>query len=287
MSDFKKNQSKNIQSNQGDLNSIYLGKSSPYPDAYDSSLLQPIARNLSRQDLFGGLMPFDGVDIWTAYELSWLNKKGLPQVRIAEFHFPSNSKNIIESKSFKYYLNSLNQTQFSSPETLIQCLEKDLSVIAGAAVEIELFALNDDYRVCSAKGECVDGLDATIEHYTAKPELLQINRQSLKVKNKQLYSHLLKTNCPITDQPDWATIWIEYSGCEIIAESFLKYIVSLRQHQDYHESSVEQIFYDISHYCEPTELSVCARYTRRGGLDINPFRTNTGRSVPFGRGSRQ
>lgn len=264
-----------------------MGQDSTYPDHYSPELLEAIPRAASRQPVFGDSVPFEGVDIWTAYELSWLNPKGVPQVAIAEFRFLFNSANIIESKSFKYYLNSLNQTCFTSQEEVQEVLVKDLSAVSGETVVVTLFSLQDDYEVYGLKGECVDDLDITIESYTQDPTLLCVEPHGLAVENRQLYSNLLKTNCPVTGQPDWATVWVEYTGKEMSREGFLKYIVSLRQHQDFHETSVEQIFNDIQQQCKPDLLSVYARYTRRGGLDINPFRTNNDKVIPFGRCSRQ
>jgi len=268
---------------------IHLGKDTPYPDQYAPQLLQAIPRALSREAVYGSEIPFRGYDVWTAYELSWLNDNGLPQVRIAEFRFDSASPNIIESKSFKYYLNSLNQTRFSSQSVLLATLKKDLSEVSGTVVDISLFNLDNDYMVSSVPGQCVDTLDVVIDAYAPDTQLLEIEAGDTTntVNLEQLYTNLLKTNCPVTGQPDWATIWIEYSGKKIKSQSFLKYVVSLRQHQDFHETSVEQIFHDVLTYCQPTQLSVYARYTRRGGLDINPFRTTTNQGIPFGRCSRQ
>lgn len=268
---------------------IHLGKDSPYPDQYAPQLLQAIPRAQSRDAIYSSGIPFRGCDVWTAYELSWLNDKGLPQVRIAEFLFDSASPNIIESKSFKYYLNSLNQTRFSSQEVLLATLKNDLSQVSGTVVDIKMFNLDNDYVVSSIPGQCVDTLDVAIDTYEPETQLLEMEAGDTvnTVTTEQLYTNLLKTNCPVTGQPDWATIWIEYSGKKIKPQSFLKYVVSLRQHQDFHETSVEQIFYDVLTYCQPTQLSVYARYTRRGGLDINPFRTTTNQGIPFGRSSRQ
>ncbi|VUD68957.1 NADPH-dependent 7-cyano-7-deazaguanine reductase [Thalassocella blandensis] len=264
---------------------IQLGKDALYVDHYDAELLVPIPRSESRAKVFGATLPFMGKDIWTSYELSWLSKSGKPQVAIAEFEFPYDSQNIIESKSFKYYLNSFNQTFFDSMEEVRQTLIRDLSQAAGGDVSVDVQNLSSDHQIYVLPGTCVDNLNVNVNQYTPNPELLTSGRRT--VEKKQLFSHLLKSNCPVTGQPDWATVWIEYSGTEIIPESFLAYVISYRQHQDFHENCVESMFKDIMRQCQPSTLSVYARYTRRGGLDINPFRTNAREEVPVKRLARQ
>ncbi len=265
---------------------ITLGQKALYPDSYDASLLEPIARQLSRAELnLDGDLPFYGADIWTGYELSWLGASGKPEVAIAEFFFPATSANIIESKSFKYYLNSFNQTKFDNREHVRSTLTQDLSLKSGAQVEVNLYSLEGFAAPDALSGTCVDVLEVSVDQYSPNAKLLRCG--DAQVGQSGLYSHLLKSNCPVTGQPDWASVWIEYSGKEIVPESFLKYIVSYRQHQDFHENCVERIFCDVLRECECTELSVYARYTRRGGLDINPFRTNVERKIPFKRVARQ
>lgn len=266
---------------------IQLGAESLYPDRYDANLLEPIPRGQSRSKLVvdGEELPFAGTDYWTAYEVSWLNSQGLPQVAIAEFDFPAESKNIVESKSFKYYLNSFNKTEFKTWAKVTKTLSKDLSTAVGAEVKVKLFTLEEGLHEDSLTGKCVDKLDVKIDTYQVNTDYLQVVGDD--VRREQLYSHLLKSNCPVTGQPDWATVWIEYNGNQISEEGFLKYIVSFRDHQDFHENCVEKIFTDILERCSPRKLSVYARYTRRGGLDINPYRTNCNRSLPFKRLSRQ
>jgi 7-cyano-7-deazaguanine reductase len=264
---------------QGDkLEATLLGKHTDYVSVYTPSLLCPISRAESRQSLGlseGDELPFLGVDIWTAFELSWLNAKGLPQVAVAEFHFSCASPNIVESKSFKLYLNSFNQTVFNSFEDVARTLEADLSTACGAPVMVELMSLSQ----AAAKGmghftgECLDGLDVQIEHYHPAPELLGV-AASDEVVHRSVYSDLLKTNCPVTGQPDWASVFIQYRGREIDQKSLLQYLVSFREHQDFHEHCVERIYMDIMERCQPDSLQVYARYTRRGGLDINPFRSS-------------
>lgn len=266
---------------------IQLGAESLYPDRYDANLLEPIPRDQSRSKLVvdGEELPFAGTDYWTAYEVSWLNSQGLPQVAIAEFDFPAESKNIVESKSFKYYLNSFNKTEFKTWAKVTKTLSKDLSTAVSAEVKVKLFTLEEGLHEDSLTGKCVDKLDVKIDTYQVNTGYLQVVGDD--VRREQLYSHLLKSNCPVTGQPDWATVWIEYNGNQISEEGFLKYIVSFRDHQDFHENCVEKIFTDILERCSPRKLSVYARYTRRGGLDINPYRTNCNRSLPFKRLSRQ
>lgn len=271
-------------------NKVNLGHSSQYPEQYAPSLLEPIARANSRKSLFDtDVMPFRGVDLWTAYELSWLSPSGKPEVAIAEFEFPCDATYIIESKSFKYYLNSLNQSVFESRQALETCLAKDLGRACGADVRVTIAAVDSPSEFIQTEkmsGLCVDREEVEIQCYTPNTDLLKFDA-SEQVKDQALFSHLLKSNCPVTGQPDWASIWIEYTGPKINAASFLQYIVSFRQHQDFHENCVEKIFSDLLSHCGLKTLSVYARYTRRGGLDINPFRTNCGRAIPFRRLARQ
>ncbi|RYY01643.1 MAG: NADPH-dependent 7-cyano-7-deazaguanine reductase QueF [Gammaproteobacteria bacterium] len=258
-----------------------LGQKTAYISEYDASLLFPIPRSESRKALYvTEELPFYGVDIWTGYELSWLNSKGKPEVAVAEFSIPIDSPFIVESKSFKLYLNSFNQTKFSGLEDVKAALVKDLSAAAGATIVIDLRYLNDAKLLIHSNlnAICLDGLDVAVESYHPRPELLAID-QSLTV-TESLCSHLLKSNCPVTGQPDWASLFVEYSGAKIDHESLLKYVISFREHQDFHEHCVERIFLDLQTYCKPESLSVYARYTRRGGLDINPFRSSHEDAVP-------
>ena len=252
-----------------------LGHHTIYPKQYDPSLLFPIKRTESRDKLsLSNDLPFRGSDRWTAYEVSWIDATGKPQVRVAEFILDSESPNIIESKSFKLYLNSFNQTVFASEREVTSKMLIDLSAAAGAPVELSLQSLNYAKGLLIAEpiGECVDELPVDITHYQPAPELLTVS--STDKVNEVVFSHLLKTNCPVTDQPDWATVFIEYSGFQINHESLLAYIISFRDHQDFHENSVERLYCDLQQYCQPESLAVYARYTRRGGLDINPLRTS-------------
>ncbi|TQV66294.1 NADPH-dependent 7-cyano-7-deazaguanine reductase QueF [Exilibacterium tricleocarpae] len=260
-----------------DLLSSKLGKQTDYVTQYTPSLLFPITRQESRKllGIEGDPLPFVGMDIWTAYEMSWLDKKGKPQVAIGEFRIPCQSPSIIESKSFKLYLNSLNQTRFDSVRDVISTLESDLSVAAGAPVIVQVTPLAQALQrgLGHYTGENLDQLDVEVQDYQPNPELLRCDRPDYFV-HESLNSDLLKTNCPVTGQPDWASIYIEYQGAAIDREGLLKYIISFRSQQDFHEHCVERIFMDISARCQPQKLTVYARYTRRGGVDINPYRSN-------------
>tara|TARA_R110000824_G_scaffold52692_5_gene146356 strand:+ start:35121 stop:35933 length:813 start_codon:yes stop_codon:yes gene_type:complete len=253
-----------------------MGKPTEYPDSYSPDILLAISRIDNRKLL--GLdtkLPFIGKDIWNAYELSWLNKQGLPQVALARFHFACESPNLIESKSLKLYLNSLNQESYENEEQLQALLIKDLSEKCGADVKVELLGLEDKAHIIEVPGgNCLDKLEISVEHYHPAAELLSVDDG--RQVQEQLYSNLFRSNCPITNQPDWATISIAYSGSAISHESLLAYLISYRLHNDYHENCVEKIFVDIQARCKPTELTVRANFLRRGGLDINPVRSSTG-----------
>ena len=254
-----------------------LGKETNYLDRYAPEVLFPIARSESRASL--GIedtdLPFAGEDVWTSFEVSWLNNNGKPEVAIGVFSIPCQSKNIIESKSFKLYLNSFNQEKIESKDALIETLEQDLSTAAGAAVTVQLHDLVDVQAVSLPAGESVDHLDAKDFVYEPNADLLQAD--SAELVEETLYSDLLRSNCPVTGQPDWGTVVVSYKGPKIDRESLLRYVVSFRNCQDFHEHCCEQIFTDILAKCGCTSLSVMARYTRRGGLDINPYRATEDR----------
>ena len=256
---------------------LSLGKQVDYEFEYNPDLLQGVPRSLSRDtlDLANSSLPFDGIDTWTGYELSWLNLKGKPNVAILECHVPITSENLIESKSFKLYLNSFNQTKFASAEDVRQVLQADLSACAGETIEVKLI-LPEQFTSLQFKefeGTLLDSLDVEIEQYSPNTQFLALAKSGAEVK-ETLISHLLKSNCLITSQPDWASIQIRYEGKAIEHEGLLKYLISFRQHNEFHEQCVERIYNDIMQHCQPDKLTVCARYTRRGGLDINPFRSN-------------
>ncbi|WP_312998866.1 NADPH-dependent 7-cyano-7-deazaguanine reductase QueF [Achromobacter animicus] len=253
-----------------------LGQSVAYASQYDPSLLFPIARSHNRAalSLTAGSLPFTGVDLWNAYELSWLDAKGKPRVAMATFSVPADSPNIIESKSFKLYLNSFNQTRLVNSAALRGRLERDLSAAAGAPVGLDFFLPQrfSELQMGELDGIYIDKLDIEIDTYEPAPELLRTRAGD--VVEETLASRLLKSNCPVTGQPDWATVQIRYRGKPIDRESLLRYVVSFRQHAEFHEHCVERIFSDIMQACGPEQLTVYARYTRRGGLDINPWRSN-------------
>lgn len=277
----------------GLLNELTLGKATEYSNQYDAKLLQAVPRSLNRDDLSlnGEQLPFYGEDVWYGYELSWLNTKGKPVVAVAEFRIPCSSDNLIESKSFKLYLNSLNQTKFSTQQAVLETLEKDLSATANAKVKVQLFAVDDcpPLAISNCKANCIDDLDIEINQYDYQPSLL--SKQSAQTVQEtvaeQIVSHLLKSNCLITNQPDWASVYISYTGKPINHHALLKYIISFREHNEFHEQCVERIFCDIKQYCQVDSLTVYARYTRRGGLDINPFRSTENIDAPNARTIRQ
>ena len=256
---------------------LSLGKQVDYEFEYNPDLLQGVPRSLSRDtlDLANSSLPFDGIDTWTGYELSWLNLKGKPNVAILECHVPITSENLIESKSFKLYLNSFNQTKFASAEDVRQVLQADLSACAGEPVEVKLI-LPEQFSSLQFQeftGTLLDSLDVEIDQYSPNTQYLTVAKNVTGVQ-ETLVSHLLKSNCLITSQPDWASIQVRYEGKAIEHEGLLKYLISFRQHNEFHEQCVERIYNDIMQHCQPDKLTVCARYTRRGGLDINPFRSN-------------
>ncbi|GKW32039.1 NADPH-dependent 7-cyano-7-deazaguanine reductase [Pectobacterium carotovorum subsp. carotovorum] len=273
------------------LSGLTLGKPTPYHDRYDAALLQPVPRSLNRDPLgiYPDSLPFHGADIWTLYELSWLNNRGVPQVAVGEMHLNAESLNLIESKSFKLYLNSFNQTTFDSWESVRATLAKDLAHCAQGDVNITLFKLSEleGQPLAGFTGECIDDQDIQIDSYDFNADYLATNEQNAPVVEETLVSHLLKSNCLITHQPDWGSVQIHYRGKRINREALLRYIVSFRHHNEFHEQCVERIFNDITRYYQPEKLSVYARYTRRGGLDINPWRSNTAFNAPNGRLPRQ
>lgn len=267
-----------------ELKGALLGQQTEYKDSYDASLLFPIARKLNRDDLNidESALPFKGEDTWTGYELSWLNQKGKPVVAVAEFIFPATSSHIIESKSFKLYLNSFNQTKFDSMAQVQQILTSDLSKSANCDVVVKLFNADDFDCLMPTPftGTCLDDLDIEVSEYDLNTELLKADASN-EIVAETLYSHLLKSNCLITSQPDWASVVIRYTGKKICHESLLKYLISFRNHNEFHEQCVERLFCDIQNKFSMTQLEVFARYTRRGGLDINPYRSTDFATTQF------
>ena len=264
-----------------------LGKEVSYPTHYDASVLFPIERAPNRSEL---TIPSSwyGADIWYAYEISWLNTKGKPLVAIGRFAIPWNSPFLIESKSLKLYLNSFNETCFDTIEQVQTRIQKDLSAVAGTTIEVTLYTLEtyQGPRTVSLEGELIDQLDITAEHYEPSPHLLQCAPEANTV-NETLLSHLLKSNCPVTGQPDWATVQISYTGKAIDKAALLRYIISFRRHTEFHEHCVERMYHDVMKQCQPERLFIMARYTRRGGLDINPWRSSHPMDVPDLRTERQ
>ena len=253
-----------------------LGKTAAYQTQYAPELLFPIPRQQKRDELqLGGSLPFFGVDIWNAYELSWLNLRGKPQVAIATISAPADSPNIIESKSFKLYLNSFNQTRLESSDALLALLRADLSRGFGAPVHIVLTSPDQfgSVKMGELDGLLLDRLDIEVDSYTPSPSLLSAAMDQAPVE-ETLVSHLLKSNCLVTGQPDWASVQVRYVGPQIAQEGLLRYLIGFREHNEFHEQCVERIFVDIMRQCAPHKLAVYARYTRRGGLDINPWRSN-------------
>jgi 7-cyano-7-deazaguanine reductase len=266
-----------------------LGKTSAYVDQYDASLLFPIPRAGKRAEIgLGAGLPFLGADLWTAFELSWLNPRGKPQVALAHFTIPCETVNIIESKSFKLYLNSFNNTTFADAAAVLTQLRADVNeaVWRGAVVQssvgVKLIPMEhfDREPVHELDGLSLDRLDVDCTRYTPAPDLLRVAQDNEAPVAEVLTSNLLKSNCLVTGQPDWGSVQISYSGAQIDHEGLLQYLVSYRNHNEFHEQCVERIFCDIWTRCKPQRLAVYARYTRRGGLDINPFRTSYPQAIP-------
>ena len=271
------------------MTEFVLGQQSTYPAHYDPNLLFPIARAKNRASLGVNNIsspPFFGVDLWNAYELAWLNLKGKPQIALAEFIIPADSPNMIESKSFKLYLNSLNQHCFANFTAVKTCLQHDLSQVLGTDLQVRLIQpceITSNKKMAPIEeldGQLLDRLDIEVNsHQNADPLLLKADHTSAPI-TQTLVSHLLKSNCPVTGQPDWASVQIQYQGRPIDEEGLLRYLIGFRQLGEFHEHCVEKIFCDIKIQCQPEKLSVYARYTRRGGLDINPFRTDFNAAWP-------
>lgn len=254
-----------------------LGKPVRYLNEYAPELLFPIARQPKRDELgvCAAALPFSGVDLWNAYEISWLNPRGKPVVALGEFVLPADSPCLIESKSLKLYLNSFNQSRFASLVEVSQRLAKDLSAACGSPVEVMLRELSDSpqRRFGVPEGVLIDTLDIDVDAYQPAPDLLMMDVGGDEI-SETLYSHLLKSNCLVTGQPDWGMLVVRYQGRRIDPASLLRYVISFREHDEFHEQCVERLFCDIQARCAPRHLAVWARYTRRGGLDINPFRSD-------------
>lgn len=264
-----------------------LGKKIEYVRTYSPHLLFPVSRSLARDKIpLKHALPFHGVDIWNGFELSWLNPKGKPEIAIAEFQFPCETPNVVESKSLKLYLNSFNQTHCGSIKEVEATIEKDLTEVIQGEIKVRLIPVSDFHqiKINDFTGICLDHLDIETDTY-------QVNANFLTTKDtyreETLYSHLLKSDCMATRQPDWGSILIRYKGEKIDHEGLLKYIISYRNHVGFAEHCVEQIYCDILKRCGPQSLTVYGRYTKRGGLDINPFRSNFEKHWFLGRQPRQ
>ncbi|MBD2813894.1 NADPH-dependent 7-cyano-7-deazaguanine reductase QueF [Xenorhabdus sp. Flor] len=279
-----------LYQNNQTLTELTLGKPTSYCDTYEPSLLQAVPRSMNREPLglFPDNLPFHGADIWTMYELSWLNSRGVPQVAIGHVSLNAASENLIESKSFKLYLNSFNQTRFTDWETVQKTLQQDLSTCAKGDIEVVLHPLHgfNQQPITDFEGKCIDNQDIEIDDYEFNRDYLN-NAATGPVVEEILVSHLLKSNCLITNQPDWGSVQIRYKGPKIDQEKLLRYLISFRHHNEFHEQCVERIFNDLIELCGPEKLTVYARYTRRGGLDINPWRSNDTFVPTTGRLARQ
>ena len=261
---------------QNKENKSELGKQSTYDGHYNPTRLYPIPRAEKREeiDIAPNAIPFYGFDAWNHYEVSWLNHKGKPIVAVAEIVYDCHSPNIIESKSLKLYFNSLNNTKFSSAKEVSSVIKKDLEKMLISQVDVKLHPLHTITHLAlatSLHGESIDDLDIDCSTYQVAPTFLSTDN---KIVKECLYSDLLKSNCLVTGQPDWGSVQIIYKGKKINREGLLRYIVSFRDHHEFHEQCIERIYMDITRYCEPLELTVYGRYTRRGGLDINPCRSS-------------
>ena len=258
-----------------------LGQRSEYPDKYSPDLLFPISRSENRAALgLGENLPFRGVDIWNAWELTWLAMNGQPRVATVEIQVPAESPNIVESKSLKLYLNSFSMSRYDSADTVARVIESDLTQCAGAGVHILMCspATNEDQAIETLPGVCIDELEVDCDSWDVDADLLASDSQNLV--SESLHSHVLRSLCPVTSQADTGSVLIAYEGPKIDPASLLRYIVSFRQHKDFHEACVERMFLDIKNRCESSKLSVYARYQRRGGIDINPFRSDFQTETP-------
>lgn len=256
-----------------------LGKDTNYPTEYQPEILYPISRAPAREKYAHIEAIQQGTDWWHIFEISWLNAAGVPQVAIGRMTLPASSPNLIESKSLKLYFNSLNFAKFESKSAFIATVEQDLSKAAEADVKLDLFHV-DELDIAKPEGICLDELIPERLENHPDATLLALDNESDENVEVQLYSHLLRSNCPVTGQPDWGTVFIRYQGKKPCYKSILAYIISYRQHNGFHEQCVEQIFADIWQNLKPEKLMVYAAYTRRGGLDINPCRVSDSTWMP-------
>jgi len=256
------------------LSEAPLGEKSVAPGVYSPDILFPIPRRVGREEL--GITDsslFSGVDVWTAYELSWLLPSGKPQIAIGEIVIPCSSPNLVESKSLKLYFHSLNQVIFTDPSDFSACVCRDISRVVGAEVSLRLYTPEEFSQLscCEFEGDSLDGEVVEMDTFLLKPDALWVSSNHV---SERLYTHLFRSNCPKTGQPDWGSVHIHYHGRQIDRQGLLRYLLSFRQQNEFHEQCVERIFVDIMRHCSPEKLTVYARYLRRGGIDINPFRSN-------------
>lgn len=250
-----------------------LGKKTDYNPSYNPGRLYPILRAGKRKEIGvdPNALPFSGFDCWNHYEVSWLNRKGKPMVATAEIYYDCRSLFIIESKSMKLYFNSFNNSHFESIAELQETIKKDIEKAIEYEVTVAVHALESTPALLGKmSGESIDDLDIVCDTYLVSPDYLATNNGCV---TEVLCSNLLKSNCLVTGQPDWGSLQIEYTGNKIDREGLLRYIISFRNHNEFHEQCIERIFVDIMKQCKPDKLTVYGRYTRRGGLDINPYRT--------------
>jgi len=257
------------------MNKTPLGEPTDYPAEYSPQVLFAVPRTEARKALdLGAELPFHGEDVWNAWELTWLELSGKPHVATAVITVPADSLNIVESKSLKLYLNSFAMSRYASKEEVAAIVATDLSDLTGSAVAVDITSASESSsdRIVDLPGDCIDDLDVQIEASDIDADTLNtVGKESV---DEELHSHLLRSNCPVTHQPDMGSVLVRYRGSAIDRESLLRYIVSFRQHHDFHEACVERMFLDIKARCSPEKLTVYARYNRRGGLDINPFRSD-------------
>ncbi|RLV57869.1 NADPH-dependent 7-cyano-7-deazaguanine reductase QueF [Parashewanella curva] len=260
-----------------ELKGLTLGQPAQYEAIYNPDVLQAVPRKLNRDAIeLTTELPFHGVDVWTGYELSWLNAKGKPMVAIVEFYVDYQSENLIESKSFKLYLNTFNLTRFDSIDDVEKAMIRDLSECAQGKVEVKIIEPKQfgNQRIASLPGTCIDEIDIEVDDYQFNAKYLENCTDEGQIVAETLNSNLLKSNCLITTQPDWGSLMIRYQGPKIDREKLLRYLISFREHNEFHEQCVERIFMDLKRFCNCSKLTVFARYTRRGGLDINPYRSD-------------
>lgn len=263
-----------------ELEAAPLGHATDYPDTYDASLLFTVPRAPQREEIgVGSPLPFTGADVWTAYEHTWLDLAGKPEVAIVSFAVPASSPRIVESKSVKLYLGSFAQSRYGSAADVAARIERDLAAAAGAAVTVSIVPPSAFSMLALAEldGESIDGIATAVDRYEVDPGLLRAGPDDVR---ETLRSDLFRSVCPVTGQPDYASLSIAYAGPRIDRASLLRYVVSYRQHAGFHEHCAERMFADLVARCGCRELTIVARFTRRGGLDINPFRTNTGAPPP-------